>query len=88
VVEHLGVAVNGAVVPPISIVADDGAIATEFRVGVVEMVMITGELWVATLFRVAFTNSPTVPEELPAVMFTEAPMVVLSLASVLLKVHE
>jgi hypothetical protein len=72
VAEHVGVAENGEVVPPVLTSAEVGATATEDSVGggVVEIVIITGELCWGILNRLALTISPTVPGVVLAVNVT------------------
>jgi hypothetical protein len=60
---HTGVAVNPCV-PPVPTVADVGATVTEVRAMIVITVTV---LCLVTPFRVALTNSPTVPPVVPAV---------------------
>jgi len=67
--------VNAGVVPPLSTVAEVGAIDTEVRVGKVdgETVMMTAGLCLVIPPRVALTKSPTVPAVVLALNVTGFP---------------
>jgi hypothetical protein len=69
---HVIVGVNTCV-PPVLSVAEEGLTATEARAGMI--VMTTAALCLVTPFRVALTNSVTVPPLPPPVKTTEDPIV-------------
>jgi hypothetical protein len=83
---HVAVAVI-ACAPPNPTVGEAGLKATETRVMVDTVIVITVELSLVTPLSVALTYMPTVPEVVPAMKLTEGPEPVIEPMETLVSAH-